>query len=272
MHIDEERSTVLTKIMKINKKKDIEIKETDHNTINVKLYIKCKEDTHVKPVEVFQLNDKDSLQTFKTLKTDTDQLSKVFDTDKDLNVQTKKFLKRLNGFINQSFKKVKITNKPDRVLEKLYDKRRLLRAQSIENSKSELAKVEAELAEKYSEKIEDIDSVDGGFNLGKLWKLKKKLSQNNSDSPTAMRDSNGKLLISDEEVKEEAANHYLRVFQDKPMEEDLKHLKETREKLFNARIKLAQKVKTPPWSKQDVIDVLKSLKPKISKDPYGMPN
>lgn len=280
MHIDEERVNVLTKIMKKRKTKVVKIKESDHNTINVELDIEWKEDTTTASAEVFNFNDSVALKTFKTLTTNTNQMSKIVDIDKNLNVQTKKILKRLNGFVNQTFKKVKITNNPDVVLEKLYDKRRVLRSQTSEKSKAELAKVDAELAEKYSEKmyrhikeeIEGIDSEDGGFNSGKLWKLKKKLSPNSNDPPTAMKDSGGKLLTTDEEVKKEAMKHYQQVFQDKPMEEDLKHLKDIREDLCHARVKHAKKVKTPPWSKEDVICVLKSLKPKISKDPYEMPN
>ena len=149
MHIDEERVNVLTKIMKKRKTKVVEIKESDHNTINIELDIEWKEDTTTASVEVFYFNDSVALKTFKTLTTNTNQMSKIFDTDKNLNVQTKKFLKRLNGFVNQSFKKVKITNNPDVVLEKLYDKRRVLRSQTSKKSKAELAKVDAELAENF---------------------------------------------------------------------------------------------------------------------------
>ena len=67
-----------------------------------------------------------------------------------------KNLKRLNGFVNQTFKKVKITNNPDVVLEKLYDKRRVLRSQTSKKSKAELAKVDAELAENNRKKCTDI--------------------------------------------------------------------------------------------------------------------
>ena len=56
-----------------------------------------------------------------------------------------------------------------------------------------------------------------------------------------MRDSKGKLLTTYKEVKKEAVNHYKRVFQDKPMEETLKDLQETREDFCNARIKIAKK-------------------------------
>ena len=175
--------------MKKSKKKDLDIKESDHNTIDVVLDIAWREDKTVSYVEVYKFTDRESLAKFKTLTTNTNQLSKIFDTEKDLNIQTKKFLKRLNGFVNQSFKKVKITNKPDKVLESLYNKRRILRSQTSETSKLELAKVDEELADKYSEKmfkqikdeLEDKESKDGGFNSGKLWKLNKKLSLNNAD-------------------------------------------------------------------------------------------
>ena len=101
INIDEARVNVLTKIIKKKKTKKVDIKETDHNTINVELDIEWKEDTPTTSTEVFNFNDTDSLKMFKTLTTETDQMSKIFDTDKNLNVQTKKFIKRLNGFINQ---------------------------------------------------------------------------------------------------------------------------------------------------------------------------
>ena len=65
-------------------------------------------------MEVFKFNDKDSLKAFKELTTNTKQLSQIFDNNKDLNVQTKKFIKRLKGFVSESFKKVKITNSPNK--------------------------------------------------------------------------------------------------------------------------------------------------------------
>ena len=207
MHIDEDRINVLTKI--VNKRSKgtkglLEVKETDHNTITAELNINWNENYTAKSIEVFKFNDKDSLKTFKELTSNTNQLSKVFENNKDLNVQTKKFLKRLKGFVSESFKKVKITNKPNKELERLYDKRRILRSQKNDLAKKELATVEKELADKYGEQmykyikeeIECIDSEDGGFNSGKLWKLKKKLSPSNFDPPTAMKDSDGHKALS----------------------------------------------------------------------------
>ena len=196
MHIHEERHNVLTKIIK-KRNKVVEKSESDHDTIIVEMNIKWKETTKQIYVEVFKYNDEEALKTFKQVTTDTNHLSKIFDTDKRVNVQTKKFLKRLQGFINKSFKKVKISNKSDVELDKLYDKRRYLRSNNSKEVKKELEKVEIELAEKYSDKMYNkikeelahIDSEDGGFNSGRLWKLKKKLSPKPHDPPTAMKNS-----------------------------------------------------------------------------------
>ena len=283
MHIDEERINVLTKI--VNKrakgtKGHLDICETDHNTITAKLQIKWNKSNIEKPIEVYKFNDKESLKTFKDLTTNTKQLSNIFETDKPLNVQTKKLLKRIKGFIAESFEKVKITNKSNKELDKLYDKRRLLRAQKGHKARLQLKAVEKELADKYGEQmyakikeeIECIDSEDGGFNSGKLWKLKKKLSPTTYDPPTAMKDTNGNLLTSEKDILKEATKHYQKVFEDKPMDPSIKHLKSQREELCMKRLEAARANKSPPWTVDDVKYVLKSLKPKISKDPYEMPN
>ena len=73
------------------------------------------------------------------------------------------------------------------------------------------------------EEIDCIDSEDGGFNSGKLWKLKKKLTPSNYDPPTAMKDSEGNLITTENEILKEATNHYKKVFEDKPMDESVRH-------------------------------------------------
>ena len=58
------------------------------------------------PVEVYNLKDPESKKRFFKLTNETNDLTKIFDTNKTLEVQTKKFVKRLDGFISQSFKKI----------------------------------------------------------------------------------------------------------------------------------------------------------------------
>ena len=66
--------------------------------------------------------------------------------------------------------------------------------------------------------------------------------------------------------------HYSKVFTDRPMVDSMEHIKKDREALCMARIEKAKLNKTVPWTIEDVQSVLKSLKKKISKDPYGLPN
>ena len=210
----------------------------------------------------------------------TDALSQIFDTNKSLEVKTKKFLKRLNGFIQDSFKKVKISEKYDHKLEELYDKRRYLRTKDDGESNLELEAVEKELAERYSDKmfktIEDelkaVKGEDGGYNPGHLWKLKKKLSSGQNDPPTAMKDEDGNLLTSEEEIKNEALKHYKKVFEDKAIDEDLTDQEVEREKLCADRLDQAAKNKTEPWTTKNVEAAIRSLNMGTSKDPYGLPN
>ena len=122
---------------------------------------------------------------------------------KPIDIVTNEFLKRLKGFIHKCFKKVKIIDQPNKELEELYNKRRILRNRHDEASKIELDEVDLELSSKYSDsmytkilsEVQGLeDAEDGGFNAGKLWKLKKKLSPKTNEPPSAMENSPGKLI------------------------------------------------------------------------------
>ena len=281
MHIDEKRTHVLTKLIKTKKGKIKHTKkvESDHNVIETKLNIPWKTKAD-KPLEVFNFKDKLSQDKFHKLTSETNHLTKVFDTDKKLEVQTKKFIRRLNGFVHESFKKIKIVSKSDTRLEDLYNKRRYLKSKDDKESEEALERVEDELAERYGEtmyqkirkEVKAMSCEEGGFNPGKLWQLKKKLSPKHTASPTAMRDSNGKILTTDEEVKAEAIKHYKNVFKEKLIDKELTNVQHERELLSEERLKSAYKNKTPMWTVEDVQNAIKDLNVGVSKDPYGWPN
>ena len=218
---------------------------------------------------------------FKKVMKETKQLSSIIDKDKPLDLVTKQFLKRLNGYIHECFQKVKVVDKPNADLERLFNKRTVLRTKTDNASKKELETVENELSSKYSKVMfkkimKEVtgleDSEDGGFNTGRLWKLKKKISTKVSEPSTAMRDTNGKLITSKEEVKAESVKHYKNVFKERKITKDLQDFQAAREKLCLDRLKLARQTKSPEWSIEDVTCVLIELKTGKSKDPYEIPN
>ena len=126
IHIDDERVHVLTKNLKT--KNGIHYSESDHHIINTKFKLTWTP-SKSKVVEVFMYKNKDSKEKFKKLTSETKQLSQIVDMKKPLDIVTRKFLKRLKGFIHESFNKVKIVETANKELEHLYDKRRALRNQ-----------------------------------------------------------------------------------------------------------------------------------------------
>ena len=277
IHIDDKRDHVLTKLVKQGKhKKKV---ESDHNIIITKINLPWKTNLH-EAIEVFNFKDKESLVKFVNATNKCEELIAIFETNKSLEVQTRKFIKQINGLIHECFKKVKITSKSDPQLDKLYDKRRYLRTKDDEKSVEELEAVEEELATKYSEtmfkkinqEIKGIRGDEGGYNPGHLWKLKKKLSPKHNEPPVAMKDAEGNILTNEEEIRAEALRHYRKVFEDKPIDEKYKEYEIEKEKLCEMRLEIAAENKTPPWTVEDVICATKHLNSGISKDPYGHPN
>ena len=232
--------------------------------------------------DIYQISDKNALQMFKKVTSETNHLSLIIDMDKPLDVVTNKFLKRLKGYIHECFEKVKIVDKPNKELEELYNKRRIIRNKCNNKfSEKELEEVEKELSIKYSStmyskimgEVEGLeDAEDCGFNPGKLWKLKKKLSAKACEPPIAMISSEGKLITTEEEILKEAKKHYEAVFRKRNITPGLEEIEKERERLCQERLNKAQQNKSPPWSEEDVKYVLKNLKTGKCKDPYEISN
>ena len=280
IEIDEERNHVLTKIVKT--KKGTNRTESDHNTIFSKFKLQWNKRIKENRIEIYNLKNKDCQQKFREAtqgSNNNQNLSSVFDEEGDLDIQTQKFIKRLQKTIQQCFKKVRVTEKEDKEKDALYRKWKELKRNN--KSHEELEKIEKELAEKYAEdnfkkikdKTEGIDCEEGGLNSGTLWNLKKELFPKCRDPPTAMKDpSNGILLTDDIKIQKAAIDVYTKRLENRPMKNDLNHIREAKEKLCNNIIKIAQRKKTPPWNMKDLDRVLKNLKKQKSRDPLGLAN
>ena len=165
--------------------------------------------------------------------------------------------------------------RPDKERGDLFAKWKLLKKQDDSKSKEELAKVESEMAEKYSEEYYDkikkstegIENEDGTITSGRLWNLKKDLFPKSRDPTTAMKDPvTGNLLTSDEKIQEAAVNVYSKRLENRPMKDDLKHIKDAKEMLCEKLLKLAASNKTPPWKMKELDIVLKNLKKQKAKE------
>ena len=90
--------------------------------------------------------------------------------------------------------------------------------------------------------------------------------------PTAMKDPDGNLVTSEEEIEKLAIQTYQKRLQNRPMKEDLHHIRKQKEELCYRRLEAAKKNNTPPWTMNDLEKVLKSLKKNKARDPLGLAN
>ena len=278
LKIDEDRKHVLTKITKT--KKGVKKQESDHNVLLSKFKFCWSKNVKKARIEMFNLKNKNCQLIFKDKTSNTNILSSIFEKNSDLNVATKKFLKRLNGCIQESFKKVRISEKKNEEIEALFHRRRLLRNKDDEKSKDELKEVEEELADrcakdnykKIADEIAGIECDTGGTHIGKLWQLRKKLCPNSRDPPTAMIDEFGNHLTSPSALEDLALKTYKKRLENRPIKETLEGIRIEKEELCEIRIDQARLNKTQPWSKDDLNKVLKQLKKNKSRDPSGYAN
>jgi hypothetical protein len=186
--IDEDKIHVLNRISRT--KKGVVTVNSDHNALVSKFDIKWSTNVKSNRVEMFNLKNREDQKKFKEMTSKTDIFSSIINKEEDLNIGTKKFLKKLNECVHKCFSKVRITERTDKEIEELFVKRKILRSKNDEKSRNDLKEVEEKLAEKCAEtnykkikeEIANIDCEEGGIN-GHLWKLKKKLSPKCRDPP-----------------------------------------------------------------------------------------
>ena len=88
--------------------------------------------------------------------------------------------------------------------------------------------------------------------------MKKEIFPKTRDPPTAMIDPlTGNLLTTDKKLQEAAVRVYTERLENRPMKDDLNHIKDSKEMLFEKRLKLVSSRKTPPMKMRDLKIVLK---------------
>ena len=87
-----------------------------------------------------------------------------------------------------------------------------------------------------------------------------------------MRDSEEKLLTYKEDIKKRSMEYYQNVFRDRSIKEGLEEHINQIEFLCKTRLDYTKTVKTPPWTKSEVVKAMKGLKSRKSRDPTNIAN
>ena len=252
---------------------------SDHNPIISKFKFKWNKKVKVPRIEIFNLKDKEGQKRFKEATNTGTYLSDAFE-DASLDKSTDVFIERLNNTISHCFKKIRIVDRPDKAVEELFRKRKILRQKVDDQSKAELKDVEIELNnrcaesnyKKIKEELMNIKPDEGGLHHGHLWNLKKKLCSKSRDPPSAMLNSNGTLVTDPEAIDKVALDTFTERLKNRPIREGLEGLRGAKEELCEKRLKMAKMNTTKPWTLSDLDKVLNNLKKGKSRDPYNYAN
>ena len=114
--------------------------------------------------------------------------------------------------------------------------------------------------------------TEKGMNPGKFGKMKKKMCPEAKDPAVAMRDKFGNLVTCKNGIKNLYEQTYNERLQHNSLRDGLEDLGIYEQKLFEERIHFASKNKTDPWTKHDLIKVLKGMKKGKARDPHGFIN
>ena len=276
--IDEDGQHALTKIAKT--KVGTISKQSDHNSIITKFNISWKKQVKSERVEIYNLKNREGQNKFKELTNKNEELTKILENEENLDDATDMFITKLDKYIKQCFNKIRITDKPNKVVEELFIERKNLRNKTDNSSLIKLKNVEDKLAElcsqsnytRINDEISNLKCDEGGINVGKLWKLKKKLSPTCRDPPTAMLGKDGNIITSSKEIEELALEVFEERLKNRAINDELSEMKKNKEELCELRLRVAKQNKTPEWKMKDLEIVLRNLKNNKSRDPFGYIN
>ena len=244
LEIDDERKHVITKLA--NNRDSTTKVESDHNVLITKYKLNWHRSKKHEKNEIYNLKNKQGQAKFKQETSNNIYLSSAFDDEtEDLEVSTREFISRLNKMIKKCFKKIRITDKTDKLTEELYKKWRKLQGMEDDESKEMLELLEKELGDKIAENHQKIeketgkyDCEDGGFHSGKLWNLKKHLFPKHRDPPTAMVDDKGNILTNSDNINELALQKLaVERLKNRLMKEGMEEMKVQKKKLCKQNLK-----------------------------------
>ena len=146
--------------------------------------------------------------------------------------------------------------------------------------KKELEVVESNLTtlvskdncDKLFENFQKLDQTEDNVSHG-IWSLKKKAFPKVTPSvPVAKIDVNGRMVSDPSGIKKLYLETFTHRLRHRPSTEDTVELHRLQQKLCEMRLLTTSDIKTPDWSENDILKVLRSLKNGKCRDPLGLIN
>ena len=286
MTVDEEQIYVLSSFSKV--KGEQVIKKSDHNPVILELFLSY---TVKKPdrIETFNFRNKECLQNFFEITDKSTALTECFLKDGNIKEKAAKWYKKLRGEFHKAFRKIRHSDKKIKtpVTEKLEERKIIIKRLKIcpeeekDKLKDILMDIESQLCDIVAEgnraKVVDnfkvLTDQTGLLSTQGMWGLKKKVFPKNRESlPFAKKDYDGKIITSQIMIKKLYLDTFIHRLRHRPIKPDFSYLRRLKEELCRRRLIYVEKKKTQPWSSEDLLKTLKTLKSNKSRDPLGLVN
>ena len=290
MKIDEDKELTLINLAQINKNR--KLIETDHNAMVLEMDLNV-ENVKSKREEIFNMKNKACQETF-FLETETNkELLNSFKNNLPFRIQLLKWKKSFKNILHKCFKKVRIVKKKTNLNTENLLKERFkllieMKAHSIDGQLKRKIQEKIDIIEEkigqetinenYESILETTKNLGDGQDLNvlerqKLWKmLKHKFPKNLNGVPVAKKDRDGNVITEHKELKHLYLKTYAQRLRNRPIKENLEHIKRLKEELFESRLKVASKRKTEPWTMVNLESAMKTLKKNKTRDPNGWAN
>ena len=121
--------------------------------------------------------------------------------------------------------------------------------------------------------FQNVSQLDNSCNTVGMWKQVRKLFPKILKTvPTGIKNHKGKVVTKSSLVKKIITRKYQIRLRKRPANPEINHIMEIKKENAKRIINIARKVKTPPWTAEELSTVLKSLKNNKCRDPNSMIN
>ena len=120
--------------------------------------------------------------------------------------------------------------------------------------------------------IRDLSNDSGQVCRLNMWRLKQKVCPKNNDPPMAKKNKEGELISNPDKLKQLYVETYKERLRHRVIRPGYKQLETLKTFLFNFRLSLSKSNKSEPWTKAQLMKVLKTLKTGKSCDALGYSN
>ena len=284
MVIDERKQHILTNYQ--NLKNGGKVVDTDHRTQYIDLdleIVSCKPERR----EIYNFKETEGLKRFKEITSNTNKFSACFENMLPLQEQIKLWQDTLKSDCKIAFKKIRIKKNNvipvKKEISELINKRNTLINHTVNSPQvkdeidqinNDIASMEAEqnrnkIIKNFSKFSEDPENI----HMSEMWKmLKKVFPKSNHSLPAAKKNHRGKVIHGAKELKILLAKEYKERLRTRPIRPDMISLKLRRKKIFQIKMKLAERNRSKPWNVSNLDLALSQLKNNKSRDNDGYVN